>query len=228
MNIFDLTTKAQRSRRLRPNGLELFVSLCLVFLFAIPVSAQNNELLAKLEKSFSAIKTVQTHFTQEKTLKIFDRTIELKGRLSLENPNRLAWRIDTPIKYVLVLDGEYARQWDEESNKVEKMKTTGDPVFEEVLGQIEKWFSGKFASLAKDYDLTVKSESPLVMEFVPKEGNMTGKAIARVTVSVREDLKYVEGISIEDVSGDLTTIRFHDTVLNEPVPASEWKVVPQE
>ena len=62
------------------------------------------------------------------------------------------------------------------------------------------------------------------MEFVPKADSMTGKAIKRVSVSVREDMKYVERILIEDVSGDQTVISFHDTILNEPVDAAEWKV----
>ena len=201
------------------------ISLCVQGSRANPSEGNNSgELLQALEKSFSSIQTVQTRFTQEKKLKIFERTIVLEGRLVLENPGRLAWRIDSPIKYVLVLDGEYALQWDEETRKVQKMKTTGDPMFEEVLGQIEKWFSGRFASLLKDYDMKVLSLQPLRMEFVPKPGSLVGKAIKRVAVAVRDDRKYVEEITIEDVSGDLTKIRFHDTILNEPIPASEWKV----
>ncbi len=183
-------------------------------------------LLQDLEKSFSSIKTVQTKFRQEKELKIFSRTIVMEGRIVLENPDRLAWRIDTPIRYVLVLNGDYAMQWDEDSNKVQKMKTHGDPVFEEVIGQIEKWFSGEFASLLKDYDLTVKNEQPPVLEFVPKKDGMIGKVIRCVTISVREDRRYVERIAIEDRSGDLTTITFYDTVLNAPVAATEWEILP--
>ena len=186
---------------------------------------KNSEaLLLSLEKSFSSIKTVQTKFTQEKTLRVFARTIEMKGNLLLENPGRLAWRINSPIRYVLILDGNYALQWDEETRKVQKTKTTGDPVFEEVLGQIEKWFSGKFSLLAKDYNLNVLSHEPLEMAFIPKPKSLVGKAIKRVTVSVRDDRKYVEAITIEDVSGDLTKIMFHDTVLNKPIATSEWKV----
>ena len=186
----------------------------------------SSELLQSLEKSFSTIQTVQTRFKQEKELKIFSRTIVMEGRVVLENPDRLAWRIDTPIKYALVLNGEYALQWDEDSNKVQKMKTQGDPVFEEVIGQIEKWFSGEFVSLLNDYDLTVKSEAPPVLEFVPKKDGMISKVIGRVTISVREDRQYVERIAIEDVSGDKTTIIFYDTLLNAPVSAKEWEVVP--
>lgn len=206
---------------------KLFCLIILLFGLVSRVASEDRPVLLKdLEKSFSTIKTVQTRFRQEKELKIFSRTIVMEGRVVLENPDRLAWRIDTPIQYALVLNGEYALQWDEDSNKVQKMKTHGDPVFEEVIGQIEKWFSGEFASLLNDYDLTVKSEQPPVLEFVPKKDGMIGKVIGRVTITVRTDRRYVERIAIEDVGGDKTTITFHDTVLNTPVAAKEWEVVP--
>ncbi len=200
--------------------------LMLGLVFQVGAAEDQAALLKDLEKSFSTIKTVQTRFRQEKELKIFSRTIVMEGRVVLENPDRLAWRIDTPIRYALVLNGEYAQQWDEDSNKVQKMKTAGDPVFEEVIGQIEKWFSGEFVSLLDDYDLTVKSEQPPVLEFIPKPDGMIGKVIGRVTISVREDRRYVERIAIEDMGGDKTTITFYDTVLNAPVAAKEWEVVP--
>ena len=200
----------------------------LVLLLVAQAAWGDADLLRSLEKSFSRIQTVQTRFTQEKMLQVFDRTIVIEGRLVLENPDRLAWRIDSPIRYVLVLDGDEARQWDEESGQVQKMKVGGDPVFEEVLGQIEKWFSGRFAELSEDYEMAVLGRDPLRMEFVPRTGSLVGKAIRRVTVSVRGDFKYVERIAIEDASGDRTTITFHDTVLNAPVAAAAWEVEPQD
>lgn len=186
--------------------------------------ADEAELLQSLEAGFSSIKTVQTRFTQEKRLKVFERTIVIEGRLTLENPDRLAWRIDSPIRYVLVLNSDQALQWDEETNEIQKMRTQGDPIFEEVLGQIRKWFSGKFMLLVNDYDLSIQSQKPLRMQFTPKDDSLTRKVIKCVIVSVRDDHKYVEQISIEDVSGDKTTITFRDTVLNEPVDSGEWKV----
>lgn len=217
--------KTRKSFRESVSSISWFIVIAGLVLQAGAVE-HKAALLKDLEQSFSAIKTVQTRFRQEKELKIFSRTIMMEGRVVLENPDRLAWRIDTPIRYALVLNGEYALQWDEDSNKVQKMKTHGEPVFEEVIGQIEKWFSGEFSSLLNDYDLTVKSEHPPVLEFVPKQGGMLGKVIGRVTISVREDRRYVERIAIEDIGGDKTTITFLDTVLNAPVSAGEWEVVP--
>lgn len=185
-------------------------------------------LLESLEESFSSIRSVQTRFTQEKQMRIFDRPVVIQGRLSLENPGRLAWRVDRPIRYALVIrDGE-ALQWDEETRRVQRLPFSGNPVFETVITQIEQWFSGQFLSLAGDYQLEVESDSPPRLAFVPKAEGMAAKAIRRVTVSVREDCRYVEQIVIEDVSGDRTSLVFHDTVLNEPVDSSAWEVVPRE
>lgn len=205
------------------------LSLCvLVAVTSVRSEEDSTALLRDLEKNFSSIQTVLTSFTQKKELKIFSRTLVMDGRLALENPNRLAWRIDSPIRYALVLDGEYARQWDEDSNSVQKNKTAGDPVFEEVIGQIEKWFSGAFTSLLDDYDLLVQSSEPPVLQFTPKSTSMTGKVIRRVTISVRSDRAYVEQIEIEDAGGDKTLIEFYDTVLNAPVSSETWEVVPHE
>jgi outer membrane lipoprotein-sorting protein len=186
------------------------------------------ELFQALEKNFSAIRTVQTKFTEEKDLKIFNRTVRLEGRLVLESTGRLAWRVDSPIRYALVLKEDAAFQWDEETRKVQRLPFSGNPVFQTVIAQIQSWFSGRFAELETDYDLQVASEAPLRLVFIPRADRMVAKAIKQVTVSIREDQRYVEQIAIEDVSGDLTTITFHDTVLNEPISADSWEVAPRE
>ena len=185
--------------------------------------SDSTALLAKLESRFASIKTVQSRFTEKKTLKIFDHVITIKGRFCLENPDKLAWRIDSPVKYVLVLDGDYATQWDQESGRKQKIKTAGDPIFEQVLGQIKKWFSGRFKSLLKDFDMKIISVDPVKLRFEPIKDSLTAKAVKSVTISVCEDMVYVEQILLEDVSGDLTEITFHETVLNESIAADEWK-----
>lgn len=207
---------------------------CALTIFGGENSASTNgwketaALFQTLEKNFSTIQTVQTKFTEEKKLKIFNRTVRLEGRLALESSGRLAWRVDTPIQYALVLKDDAAFQWDEETRKVQRLPFSGNPVFETVIAQIQCWFSGRFAALESDYDLQVLSEAPPRLVFIPRADRMVAKAIRQVTVSIREDQRYVERIVIEDVSGDQTTIFFHDTVLNEPLNADCWEVEPHE
>ncbi|MCU0858705.1 MAG: outer membrane lipoprotein carrier protein LolA [Pontiellaceae bacterium] len=154
--------------------------------------------------------------------------MRLEGRLALEASGRLTWRVDTPVQYVLVLKDNAAFQWDEETRKVQQLPFSGNPVFETVITQIQQWFSGQFAALEPDYDVQILSENPPRMAFIPRDGKMVAKAIRTVTVSICTDRRYVEQIVIEDISGDMTSILFHDTVLNEPIDPSAWEAAPRE
>jgi outer membrane lipoprotein-sorting protein len=183
--------------------------------------------LRSIEEQFTGVKTVQAAFIQTKELAIFDQAITLEGRVSLENPGRLAWRVDRPVRYAVVLDGAELRQWDEDSGKVQTISLSGNPVFQTVARQLQVWFSGKYASLADEYEIRLgdaKEQTALLFE--PRSGAAASKAIRRVTVSFGADRRYIETIMIEDVSGDRTSIRFTNTRLNEPISAEEWKVKP--
>lgn len=185
-------------------------------------------LIQALEKKFATIETVQTAFTQKKKLSIFDRTVRLEGRLALDATGRLAWRVDTPVRYVLVLKDDAAFQWDEEVRRVQRLPFSGNPVFETAIAQIRLWFSGRFADLQADYGLKVAGETPPRLIFTPRPERMVAQAIRQVTVEIREDLRYVERIVIDDVSGDQTAIFFHDTLLNEPLGEDCWEVAPRD
>ncbi len=185
-------------------------------------------LMRTLQDTFSTIRTVKTRFTQTKELKIFSRPVVIEGHLALKNPGRLAWRVDRPVRYALVIRNGEAVQWDEDTRRIQKLPFAGNPVFETVISQIEQWFSGDFSALAEGYDVEIMNASPPRLAFTPHADRMESKAIRLVTISVREDLRYVEQIVIDDVSGDRTTIDFHATVLNEPLADDEWEVAPHD
>jgi len=182
--------------------------------------------LRALEKSFVGITTVQTDFTEEKELAVFDKKIVLQGAMALAGVDRLAWHVTAPVRYSLVITDATLRQWDEDSGKVQQLSLAGNPVFNVVIDQVRNWFSGRYLSLTREYDVKVTAEKPLVLEFVPRPNSMPAKAIARVTIVLREDQRYVREIRIEEKSGDKTRMLFSNTVLNEPVPAAAWEVKP--
>lgn len=207
-------------------SIALIYILCFAGLFTGIVSADDKddaEVMKKLEANFSTIKTVQADFVEKRELKILKQTLTLKGSLKLEVPSRLIWRNDEPLKYEMMMDEKQAKQWDEDSGKVQTFDIGKDPIFKQVFGQIKAWFSGQFGALKKDYDLTVKQVDPMILSFTPRDGSLAGKAVEHVTVRIQKDAKYVDQISIDYLSGDRTTITFSNTVLNKPIPASVWK-----
>ena len=183
-----------------------------------------HDTLRGLGEKVSNFKSLKTNFVQEKNLAIFKNKIILRGRIYLQKPNKIAWHVDEPVKYSVLITDKSIRQWDEDTNQVQEIALSGNPVFQNVLNQLAVWFSGDYVSLLKDYDVRLLWKSPLVFEFIPKKGNVAGKIIKSITISVRDDERYLKQIKILEISGDSTTIIFKDTIFNAPIDNLDFEV----
>ena len=50
------------------------------------------------------------------------------------------------------------------------------------------------------------------------------KIIKAITVTFREDRKYLQKVRFDEVSGDSTTITFKNTIFNAPIDSSDLEV----
>lgn len=181
-------------------------------------------LLKELGERASDFKTLKTEFVQEKKMAMFEGKLVLKGRIYLQKPNRLAWHVDSPLRYSVLITDKLVRQWDEETDQVQEFALAKNPVFQNVLNQLTVWFSGEYGSLLETNEVRLVKENPVVLEFTPKAGNMAEKVISSITVVFREDQRYLQSISIKEVSGDVTVLRFLNTLLNAPLKESNFEV----
>lgn len=216
---------------------KVFLSLLLCLLVQIsPVNAEEaakgqtpkTENLAaflnELGKKASDFKTLSTEFTQEKEMAMFKEKLVLKGRIYLQKPNKIAWHVDSPLRYSVLITDTIIRQWDEDTNQVQEVSLTKNPIFQNVLNQLTIWFSGEYGSLLAVNNARLISNTPLVIEFTPRETNMAKKVIKSITITFREDQKYLQALRILELSGDVTTIHFINTRLNVPLDNKSFEV----
>jgi outer membrane lipoprotein carrier protein len=203
----------------------------LLFLFAAPLdtfgegAAQDiTVVLGELENTMKEIKTVQADFIQEKNLALFEQKIVLKGKVFIQKPDLLSWRVFTPLRYSMVMRGAMISQWDEDTNKVQSVSLDKNPSFQVAIAQMQNWFCGAYTSMQGDYTIVAVSKRPLVLEFTPKENALARNFITRVTVSFQDDSRYLKELRIEEKSGDSTGITFMNTLLNQPIPPKSWEV----
>ena len=182
------------------------------------------ELLRTIGEKVSGFKSLKTDFVQEKDLAMFRKKIVLRGRIYMKKPNRLAWHVDKPVKYSVVISDKAIRQWDEDTNQVQEMSLTKNPVFKNVVNQLSVWFSGEYGGLMVENKVSVLQQHPLVLEFVPNEKNIARKMIKSITITFRDDEKYLKKIKIHEMSGDTTTIEFSNTLLDVPLESSFFEV----
>jgi len=182
--------------------------------------------LNSLGKKVSDFKTLSTDFTQEKEMAMFKEKIVLKGRIYLEKPNRIAWHVDSPLRYSVLITDKLIRQWDEDSNEVQEISLTKNPLFQNVLNQLTVWFSGEYGSLLDINDVRMVKRDPVVIEFTPREKNIAKKVIKSITITFRDDQTYLQQIRIQELSGDITIIHFTNTRLNAPLDSNSFEVNP--
>ena len=181
-------------------------------------------IIAILEQKMAVVENMQASFVQEKQLAVFDQMIVLEGQVCMEKPSLFAWHVDSPVRFSMVIKGDNLRQWDEDIGKVQKVSLKKNPAFQLALVQMKQWFSGSYTALQKDYKISVISESPMELEFVPLEGSLQSKVIAGVKVEFMQDQRYIKRISIEEISGDSTQMTFKDVVINGSIDKNMWEV----
>lgn len=175
-------------------------------------------------KKASNFKTLKTEFTQEKKMVMFKEKLVMKGRIFLEKPNRIAWHVDSPLRYSVLITDKMIRQWDEDTNKVQEISLAKNPVFQNVLSQLTVWFSGEYGSLLDTNIVRVVKREPLVIEFIPRDNNVSKKVIKSITITFRPDQNYLQQLRIQEISGDVTTINFLNTILNTPLDSRSFEV----
>lgn len=180
--------------------------------------------LRAVGKKASNFRTLKTEFIQEKKMVMFKDKLVLKGRIFLEKPNKIAWHVDAPVRYSVLITDKLIRQWDEDTNKVQEISLKSNPVFQVVLGQLTVWFSGEYGTLLDTNEIRVIKREPLVIEFTPRDSNVSKKVIKNITLTFRDDQSYLQQLKIQEKSGDVTTIVFKGTVLNAPLDSKSFEV----
>src|SRR5208283_1462475 len=125
--------------------------------------------LDTLGKKIANFKTLKTDFIQEKKMAMFKDKLVLKGRIYLQKPNRIAWHVDSPLRYSVLITDKLIRQWDEDTNQVQEISLTKNPIFQNVLNQLTVWFSGEYGSLLDTNTVRMVKRNPLMIEFTPRE-----------------------------------------------------------
>jgi outer membrane lipoprotein-sorting protein len=136
----------------------------------------------------------------------------------------LSWRVFTPMRYSLVINQDNITQWDQETNQVQSVSLAKNPSFQAAIDQMQSWFSGTYKKMQGDYQINLVAQSPLALEFIPKEQSMAANFIRRVTVTFQSDRQYLKKIEILEKSGDSTLLEFINPRLNQKIPPAAWEV----
>ncbi len=183
--------------------------------------------LTRLEHNMSEINSISAGFVQEKDLALFKNRLVIKGFVYLKKPDLLAWYVIEPLRYKVVIKGDTIAQWDEETDQAQEISIKKNPALQTVFEQMNKWFSGAYGSMTDEYRIMLLSRTPVSLRFIPKNGTYAYNAISSVTVTFRDDERYIKKIEINEKTGDRTKLTFVNTFLNGTIDDAAWEVKPR-
>lgn len=206
-----------RKRPPHPGFMACFMTLLAVILAQSadcglnkPAGTELEELLRAISERAEQARTMRMEFTQEKHLSLLDKSIVVRGRVVVDKDRGyFAWHVHEPVRYSVIIKGRSVWQWDEHSDKVQKVPVSKLPSLDVVLTQMRLLFVGDLAQAGQHYDAELlKGGPPPMIQFTPRDGTSGMVGLKRFVVTVKDGTFDLASIRIEDINGDSTVIEF--------------------
>ena len=200
----------------------IFTAVSILLWIICPIAGNASSVLEKIETKMASVRTLTADFVQIKHLAMFETPVEITGTIHMKKPDKLAWQVESPIAYSLVMDGKGVTKKDGETGETSRISIKDNPVMDTAVRQINLWFSGEYTALEQSYRVDVQSENPVIVVFQPGEDNPAGRMLDEIMVRFRADETYISMIRILETNGDKTEIRFSDIRINQKIPEAIW------
>jgi outer membrane lipoprotein carrier protein len=181
-------------------------------LLAAPADAAS--ILKQLEDAGRALRTMRASFVETKVTVLLDESSESRGELMVQIPGRFRWNYKTPQdSAMLIRDAQFARYFPK-SKQVFRGPAKGEADL--LVG-----FGPGAAGLGKKYEVTLLSDEPVgaiaahVLDLKPRTG---GGLFTGIRLFVDKARNIPVQTRLTEPTGDYTTIRFENVVINGSLP----------
>ena len=186
----------------------LFLLLCFCPLigFAQPEKAP----LVSYAEKINQVKTLQSHFTEEKHLSVLSQPLESSGRFSFDKQvQQLIWIYEKPFQNGFLIEQD--RVFRLKNKQKEPVKQAAGKM---MAAQILVWLTLDFETLQKDYLIAADKN---VLTFTPRQP--AHKVVKQITVWLDEkNPQIIPQVKLEEPNGDFTVWHFEGTRINTPLP----------
>lgn len=177
----------------------------------------------KEEFSLASKKTesIQSDFTQEKTLSLLSEKISSKGKFWFKKENRVRMEYQQPFQYLMVMNqGEILIK---DGNKETKVSSSSGKLIQQVNRITVDCVQGTVFSNPDFSTKVFENKSSWLLEMTPVVKNMKDLFKNIVVIIDKSDYS-VQSVEMNEVRGDQTKIRFLNKQLNAKIPDNLFAV----
>ena len=194
----------------------LVVMACVANAVAAPISvAQQKEVIAKINKATSGLKSMSCSFTQTKHLSMLSDKMVSEGKMNYKQPNKLRWEYTSPYQYLFIFNG--TKVYVGNKSRKDVIDTNSNKLFKEVARIMMSTVTGTALSNAADFSVSVEDGKTLWnVTLIPKKKE-TRKMFTRIVLSFSKSDLMISEINLHEKNNDRTNIRLRNIKTNLPI-----------
>jgi outer membrane lipoprotein carrier protein len=200
----------------------------LIALFALPLSAetltqqQKQEVIVKINKAASNIKSMSCSFVQTKYLSILNDKMVSKGQMYYKQSDKLRWEYTEPYKYLFIFNG--TKVYVGNNTRKDVIGTNSNKVFKEVARIMMNTVTGKALSNSADFSVDAAVDSKYyTITLVPKKKDLK-QMFSKIVLNFTKSNIMISELNIYEKNGDRTNIQLKNINNNGAINESYFNI----
>jgi outer membrane lipoprotein carrier protein len=190
-----------------------------VVVFSLHVSGQTKltaeqqkQLVEKIDKAASAMKSMQCDFTQTKSMKLLKKEMKSNGVMYFKQSDKLRWQYTSPYDYTFIMNGDKVRI--KSTKSTQDINVQGNKIFRQITNIILNTVTGGGLKSASDFTVEVyQSDKGYFAKLYPKKKEV--KQIYNVIeIYFNSSLTMVSSVRMIEKTGDETLVNLNNLKAN--------------
>ena len=211
-------------RKILLSCLLVFLSPCLPMMGQTKLTAeQQKQIVEKIDKASSAMKTMQCDFTQTKRMKMLSKDMQSKGVMYFKRPDKLRWQYTSPYDYTFIMNGDKVQIKSMKSTK--NIDVQQNKMFRQITNIILSSITGGTLRTSADFTVELwQQDKSYFVKLYPKKKELK-QLYQYLEIWFDSALTKVSTVKMMEKTGDMTIVNLLNTkygvTINEKMFATD-------
>ena len=185
-------------------------------------SEQEKQVLAKMDQSSKALRSLQCDFIQSKRMKILSKEMQSKGILYFKKPDKIRWQYTSPYDYTFIMNGDKVQIKSAKSTK--NIDVQGNKIFRQITTIILNTVTGAGIMNSADFNVELYKSGDIYFAKMQPKKKEVKQVYSSIEVYFNSALTMVDTIKMIEKSGESTVVKLVSPKLNTTIDESVFKV----
>ena len=185
-------------------------------------SEQEKQVLAKMDQSSNALRSLQCDFVQSKRMKILSKEMQSKGILYFKKPDKIRWQYTSPYDYTFIMNGDKVQIKSAKTTK--SIDIQGNKIFRQISTIILNTITGGGIKNSSDFNVELYESGDIYFAKMQPKKKEVKQVYSSIEVYFNSALTMVDTIKMIEKSGEYTVVKLVTPKINAAINESVFKV----